>query len=89
LRPRGELAERKSTSTSTSPSCTGSTTFLGKMGLSEIIYLRLANAIFGADLEPPNYVASVEITMAERFGVEDRATSTIRSARSATSSSTT
>jgi glucose-6-phosphate 1-dehydrogenase len=45
--------------------------FLGKMGLGEIIYLRLANAI----LEPicnRHYVSSVEITMAESFGVEDR-----------------
>ena len=46
----------RSTSTSTSPSCTGSTTSSGKMGLGEILYLRFANSMF----EPiwnRNYIA--------------------------------
>ena len=45
--------------------------YLGKMGLEEILHLRFQNAI----LEPiwsRNYVAAVEITMAESFGVQDR-----------------
>ncbi len=45
--------------------------FLGKLGVEEILYLRFANTM----LEPVwsrNYLASVQLTMAEQIGVEDR-----------------
>ena len=45
--------------------------FLGKMGTDELLYLRFGNTM----IEPiwnRNHIASVQITMAEDFGVEDR-----------------
>ncbi len=45
--------------------------FLGKMGLDEILYLRFANAMLQPSWDR-NSISSVQITMAESFGVEDR-----------------
>jgi glucose-6-phosphate 1-dehydrogenase len=45
--------------------------FLGKMGTDEFLYLRFGNTM----IEPiwnRNHIACVQITMAEKFGVEDR-----------------
>jgi len=45
--------------------------FLGKLSVQDILHLRFANTV----LEPiwnRNYISSVQLTMAENFGVEDR-----------------
>ena len=45
--------------------------FLGKMGTGEILYLRFTNSAF-EPMWSRDHVASIQITMAESFGVEDR-----------------
>ena len=56
--------------------------FLGKMGLEEILYLRLANAMLAPYGIPcATSTASGDFTMAETVGVEDRGHSTTPSGR--------
>ncbi|HUB35324.1 MAG TPA: glucose-6-phosphate dehydrogenase, partial [Solirubrobacteraceae bacterium] len=45
--------------------------FLGKMGTDELLYLRFGNTMIES-VWNRNHIACVQITMAERFGVEDR-----------------
>jgi glucose-6-phosphate 1-dehydrogenase len=45
--------------------------FLGKLGLEELLYLRYANTMLGPVWNRDS-ISSVQITMAEQFGVEDR-----------------
>ena len=45
--------------------------FLGKLGLEELLYLRYANTMLGP-VWNSGHVSSVQITMAESFGGEDR-----------------
>ena len=62
--------------------------FLGKEPVQDILYLRFTNALF----EPVwsrEQVDSIQVTMAEDFGVEGAARFTTASARSVTSSRTT
>jgi len=45
--------------------------FLGKLGLEELLYLRYANTILGP-VWNREHVSSIQLTLAEAFGVEDR-----------------
>jgi glucose-6-phosphate 1-dehydrogenase len=45
--------------------------FLGKMGTDELLYLRFGNTMIES-VWNRDHIACVQITMAERFGVEDR-----------------
>jgi glucose-6-phosphate 1-dehydrogenase len=45
--------------------------FLGKMGLEDVLFLRFANSVFESVWSRDN-LSCIQITMAEKFGVEDR-----------------
>ena len=69
--PPRARSRRKSTSTSTSPSSTGSTTSSARWAPTSSCTCASRNTM----IEPiwnRNHIASVQITMAEDFGVEDR-----------------
>ncbi len=77
VRPRPRLGARRSTA-SLHERCSPRTLifridhYLGKEPVQNLLYIRFANSVPRADLEPHTTSRSVQITMAEAFGVEGR-----------------